>query len=356
MPSAREQWLGSGVIVAAFAIGGTAAGRTPPPDYGYQWATITHPGNRHVNADEGPNFHPPYSGPNLRIGRVDYIYRIATAEVTTGQYLEFVNAYAPYHTGFAEDINFTGRFIRATSLGSVPTYGVDPQYENVAADMSWYFAARYVNWLSSGKATHRDAFEQGVYDASTFTQLPDGTWPVPASRSPNAAVWIPTRDEWIKAAHYDPHRYGPGQEGYWKRPTGQDAALISGYPEDGGQTSAGIPLPSDGSLPRPVPVGAYPLVQSPWGLLDVSGGVTEWAGDGPDILNIRFAHGSFAFGPNDPELTDLIDGGGAGRANFGGAGLRLAALVPGPGGSMILSVCVFIISRRRRKRSWSGSR
>lgn len=92
MPIAREQWLGSGVIVAAFAIGGTAAARTPPPDYGYQWATITHPGNRHVNAQEGPNFHPPYSGPNLRIGRVDYIYRIATTEVTTGQYLEFVNA------------------------------------------------------------------------------------------------------------------------------------------------------------------------------------------------------------------------------------------------------------------------
>lgn len=41
------------------------------PDYGFQWATVTHPGNRPASQSEAPDFYPPYSTPALLKGRVD---------------------------------------------------------------------------------------------------------------------------------------------------------------------------------------------------------------------------------------------------------------------------------------------
>lgn len=321
------------------------------PDYGFQWATITHAGNRPVNQQEAPDFFPPYSGTPFLRGSVNYEYRIATTEVTTADWLEFVNAYAPYYSGARTDSNFTSRYIHPTSvLPSQPLeYRAVAGTEQLPATMAWYYAARYVNWLENGKANTREAFERGVYDTSTFVGNPDDGWQVPADRAPGARFWIPTLDEWIKAAFYDPDRYGPGEEGYWKRPNGGDGPLIPGYPEDGGQTSAGIPLPADGSWPRWLPVGAYPDVQSPWGLLDVSGGMSEWMGDGPNQSNFRYSGGSFAFITYDEEWTDRIDAIGSGFANIGGTGFRLASVVPAPGsGLLVVGMGMVALWRRRR--------
>jgi formylglycine-generating enzyme required for sulfatase activity len=323
----------------------------PVPDYGFTWATVTHPGNRPANSSEAPSFYPPNSNPPLVKGRVDYAYRIAKTEVTSAQWVEFANAYAPYHTGGRFNSHFTGPYISPTELNPAlpPAYRVAPGYENVATTMSWYFAARFCNWLHHNKAGNREAFENGAYDASTFVGSVETGWPIPADRSPGARYWLPTLDEWTKAVYYDPNRYGPGQEGYWKRPNGQDRPLIPGFPEEGGQTSAGIPLPPDGSPPRPIPVGAYPDVQSPWGLLDASGTVGEWMGDGPNQINYRYGKGSLAFLPYDNDRSDKIDTLGAGLAHLGGAGFRVASIVPAPSVFVCTSMLGMGLFRRRRR-------
>lgn len=330
------------------------------PDYGFQWATVTHPGNRPASRSEAPDFYPPYSTPALLKGRVDYTYRISVTEVTTAQWFEFVEAYAPYYSGARTNSSFTSLFIYPTVLDpdQPPAYAIAPGFERVAASMSWYMAARYCNWLENGKRSTPEAFETGVYDTATFTRNPDGTWPVPSDRSPGAHFWIPTLDEWIKAAYYSPDRYGEGVEGYWTRPNRSDSPLIPGYPDEGGQTSAGIPPPTGEDGIRYLDVGSYPDVVTPWGLLDASGGVSEWLGTGPNQGSVRDVKGSYGYlGGYDPVWTDRLDtiGGASATGSVGGlVGLRLAGVVPSPPSLFALAI-VPLLRRRGRSVRIAGS-
>ena len=83
-------------------------------------------------------------------------------------------------------------------------------------------------------------------------------------------------DEWVKAGYYDPDRFGEGEGGWWDFPDSSDTQLIPGRPELGGQTNAGSDTEWPSGQARPHEVGLYPGTQSPWGLLDVSGGASEW--------------------------------------------------------------------------------
>jgi hypothetical protein len=230
-----------------------AAGFFPPaflataslaqPSNGYGWSTIGNPGNRGANADEAPT--------SVGLGRVDYTYRLSQTETTNAQWIEFLNAYRPYYQGNPrDDAALTGFWIR---LDSNNHFLISPGAENVGVAVSWRNMARYCNWLHNDKSTEAWAFESGAYDTSTFTQNPDGTFNDAATHLAGAKYWIPTTDEWAKAAWYDPNRYGVGQEGYWTYIGGSNELLRSGLPWKGGQTSAGFNVPSAFGIP----VGLY---------------------------------------------------------------------------------------------------
>jgi len=318
-----------------------------PPDYGIQWATVTHPGNRPATQAEAPQFFPPYWKSPIIKGRVDYHYRLSVTEVTVEQWFEFVQAYAPYISGNRNDSAFTSPFIRLTQSdpNGPATYEMHPGFGQVPATMSWYYAARFTNWLHSGKATNREAFESGVYDSSTFQRGPDGAWLRPSERAAGARFWIPTADEWIKGAFYDPDRYGLGLDGYWLRPNQGNAPLIPGLPQDGGQTLHGAPE----SLFGYYPVGLFPSVRSPWGLLDLSGGVTEWLGESGSFSNFVFAKGSSNFGMMLPD-SDRLDLFGGTGANFSNFGLRLASVIPSPQFTGVWAAYAFSHFTRRTRR------
>lgn len=317
----------------------------PDPD-GYTWATITHAGNRPTNDAELP------VTPGVRLGAVDYQYRMATTEVTVGQWFEFVQAYAPFYDfqgGSIADPNFTGTGI---NYGFDGLYVVPGRSLNSAADMSWEYAARYVNWLHNGKVNEQWAFESGVYDTATFTFNPDGTANHQATRSDGARYWIPSRDEWIKAAYYDPDRYGDGQEGYWLYPNQSDTRSVNSLmPEEGGQANA-----TRFNDPRfPLDVGSFPDIRSYFGLLDLDGGEAEFS----ETVNersifgnaTRYFMGSSWFDPWLPDdpfafYYDRIDYQADISVNVSG-GLRLAAVVPSPTGGLVFAG-MFILLRRKR--------
>lgn len=320
------------LIGLAFASLPLSATAEPPPDYDFKWATIGAAGNRPVTPEEAPRLFPPYLDPSMAVGRVDHEYRIARTEMTVGQWHEFVQAYAPYYTGSPYESAFTGFFITWNGR----EYVKEPGSDNYPTDMSWRMAARYCNWLHNGKNLEQWAFESGAYDTSTFITEPGGYFQDQPKHSPDAKYWIPTHDEWIKATHYDPDRYGPGQEGYWLYPDGGDEPLIAGWPEQGGETTAGIELTSGF---RFLEVGSYPDVQSPWGLLDASGGWREW---GEDDFGSRWSRawlGSQAF-EADPVYpgTDQVDYFGASRPWFAGATLRIASVVPAPSSLALITL------------------
>ncbi|MCF7675091.1 MAG: formylglycine-generating enzyme family protein [Akkermansiaceae bacterium] len=145
-------------------------------------------------------------------GAVAYEYKIAKNETTIGQYAEFLNAkaksdpYALYSTSMTtSSINGISR---SGSSGSY-TYTVNPGSANKPITyVSWFDAARYCNWLQNGQGS--GSTETGAY---TLNGRMSGIY----TMNPGATVWIPSEDEWYKAAYYDATKGGTG--GYWPYPT-----------------------------------------------------------------------------------------------------------------------------------------
>lgn len=326
----------------SFGVVTAPAHAQTPPDYGIEWRTIGAPGNRVVNANEVPWFYQNDPYPPVLVGSVGYEFRLSRTEITNSQYLEFVNAYAPYYAGSRLDLTFTGVNIYPTSLDPAdpPEFFAPDSLLNAPAEMGWRWAARYCNWLHNDKRPEQWAFESGAYDTATFIDLgPPDFNQDQIDHSPGAKFWIPSIDEWIKGAYYDPHRYGLNQEGYWLYPNATNTPLVPGLPgTPGAQTSAGI-----ADISGLVSVGSYPDVQSPWGLLDVSGGVGEWTETVSDSLRRRYSMGTDYFDFHT-DLSDLL-----GRFNTNGfVGLRVASSVPALG---VFPGCLALVVLLRRSRS-----
>lgn len=318
------------------------------PDYGLRWSVIGSPGNAPAIVPPGQQYTRP--GP---IGAVGYEYRIAQTEVSVGQWWEFMNAYAPHTRGDlvnALSVMPSRGVVEFFGLSNgVPQYRLTPGTSDQPAFVGYRGASRYLNWLHNGKPTAANArpedFERGAYDISTFGVDPNNIVTDQISRSPGARFFFPTFNEWTKAVYFDPNRYGPGQPGYWTQPNGTDTPLVRGRPENGGQTNAS-PWPAGQSLP--VNVGSYPTVRTPWGLLDASGGGSEFLDDVlVDVFNgqrTRLVTGS-DFTPYS--LPDRL-GSRFDAAVGDSVSLRVASVVPAPPVVMVPVVYSLIHSRRRR--------
>lgn len=319
---------------------------------GYIWATIDHADNRATNDNELP------VTPGRRYGAVDYEFQMATTEVTNAQWRGFVEAYLPFSLAQGNGLinnALTGSGVIAFGLGNVQVRATSTPGR--AADMSWEYAARYVNWLHNGQVNEAWAFESGAYDTSTFTYNPDGSGNHQATRSADATYWIPSRDEWTKAAYYDPNRYGEGEEGYWLYPNQSDTRSINSLlPEDGGE--ANTSLNWDG---WPLDVAQFDTT-SYFGLFDLDGGVGEFTDTVFEgglnnnaqryYMSNHWAEITF---PDDPFgfYFDRIDFQSSIAMNQAGNlwGLRVARAVPSPAGSIVLAGGLTLLTLRRRRPS-----
>lgn len=278
--------------------------------------------------------------PDRAVGAVQYEFRISRTEVTTSQWFEFVEAYAPFRSGQPNDSRFTGTYIGWDS--SQQRYSHSQQSSNWAIDPSWENAARMCNWLHNGRINAPWAFESGAYDTSTFTINPDGSANHQMSRTPGAQFWIPSYDELVKAIFYDPDRHGQGQDGYWLYPNRSDSPPISGLPQNGGTTNAGLFLPFAN-------VGMYPNSASAWGVLDGSGSESEFTETVFDPFNrSRIRIGSRNSTPaNFVEFVDRLDWTGSASLPSETRGFRVATVVPAPSVVVICGVTCLVRSRRR---------
>ena len=268
----------SSVLSAVTVMAGVAAAQTDgATDYGFDWVVIGEPGNRPTYANEVMRLAVMGSLDSVpELGSVGYLYRMTSSEVTVEDWYEFVVAYRSFYlekndVSFVVDPGFTGNCIDAFQGVSVRSQCATEE----PTDMSWEYAAIYCNWLHNDKVNELWAFEDGAYDVSTFYADQSGFNHHQLTRHPDAKFWIPSLDEWVKAAYFDPDRYGTDIPGYWSYPDGSNTRPVGNLPpESGGERNAGI----NDSLFDPVypyPVGTFPGVQSPWGLLDCAGGVGE---------------------------------------------------------------------------------
>jgi hypothetical protein len=154
--------------------------------------------------------------PTTSLGTVNLIYAIGKSEVTNTQYAEFLNSKAAsdpnalYNTQMSS--HPMGGIVRLGSSGAF-TYSVKPGYENrPVVFVSFFDAMRYSNWLNNGEGS--GSTETGAYTLSLGGGAP---------RNPGANFWIPSENEWYKAAYYQPAAQGGDADGYWLYPTRPNA-------------------------------------------------------------------------------------------------------------------------------------
>ena len=279
--------------------------------------------------------------PCLTVGEVDYEYGIGQLEITVSQYVTFLNTVDPEgsnHDGLYED-----------HMNSVvwPKYGplnysadaAKGEHYSVAypewADKPFNFGsfrrgARFVNSLTNGKVLSKTSSTSGDFHYVTYTVKlsPDsekGMYDMQAetpTRTGTSGFVLPSNDEWVKAAYYDPK--GGGTFSYWAYPTGPfdqpniavldpatgdvvngDVQPLSNYNPNDPNSTVDTPGAPAGTAPTWCPSQAGPtcndvfpadfppgldlpplfmgnvstvgqtLTLSPWGTLDQGGNVVE---------------------------------------------------------------------------------
>ena len=179
-----------------------------------------------------------------------------------------------------------------------------PGKANYAANwINWASGARFVNWLSNGQGPGDT--ENGVYDMSLLTTDTLAEVLLYPDRQEGATVFMPSEDEFYKAAYYDP-TLNSGTGGYTEYGVGNSEPVSEG--PSGGATSANYavdagrpnhasgdlfwqnnfdPLGFDKSIEHATEVGAYSSATSHYALFDVDGLIYQWTDDGRQLAGTR---------------------------------------------------------------------
>jgi sulfatase modifying factor 1 len=264
------------------------------------FVTINDPGNA---ADTTGN-------PSLA-GSVDYVYRIGKFEISRD-----IVTKANIEGGLEITLSTMG-FVHGGARPDMPATGV-----------SWNEAARFVNWLNTSHGSppaYKFSTQPGdvEYDANANILLWNSGDPGFDSgnlfRNTLARYFLPSVDEWYKAAYYDLSANG-GVGGYRNFPTGSDSAPTP--VESGDDPGTAVYLQTD------IGQGPADITQagglSPYGLMALGGNVGEWEETEFDLVN-------------DSGFSDRSARGGiwSGDASFLSASARVALDDPSDGRSYV---------------------
>jgi formylglycine-generating enzyme required for sulfatase activity len=336
------------VAVAALAAPALATASPKPAVLTFKTVRVGKPGNPSVGivpftdavyrscSEVAPEPHVPAC---QEVGSVKHSYGIGQLEVTVAQWVAFLNTVDPAgrnrHHLYSSTESATawpkyGQIDFSASAARGRHYAVaSPEW----ADKPYGFAnflraARFVNSLYNGRLLAKRAgagggFRYVTYRVRLSRRTERGMYDMrrrATTRGHKAGFVLPSQDEWIKAAYYDPD--GEGKYSYWKYPTNpgvfetEDEAASAPKPTTldpttGDVTNAstqplatfrasGAPAPS--WCPAAVgaeacanvnPFGIDPVTYaeiyqgslstvgqakttSPWGTLDQGGNVVEW--------------------------------------------------------------------------------
>jgi formylglycine-generating enzyme required for sulfatase activity len=226
-------------------------------------------------------------------GGVDHNYRIGKTEVTNAQYIVFLNAVADadpnglFNSSMESDLG--GGIVRMGSPGNYEysvrsnapgkgLAGTDYTYANKPVTfVSWYDAIRFANWLHNGQPAGPQidtTTEDGAYNLDGPTTV--------GPRNPSAKWFLPSEDEWYKAAFYD-----GATDTYYDYATRSNTAPSStpstsniqnsaNYRAGTAQTPLAFVMPFAPDYPH-TDAAAYTMSASPYGTFDQGGNVWEWS-------------------------------------------------------------------------------
>jgi len=207
------------------------------------FVTIREPGNS-PDLDNSPNsFRGPPENP-IPVGGVDYVFRMGKHEISRGQ-IEKAN--------LNSDLGIT--LIDMSEFG-----GNGP--EQPATGITWFEAARFANWLNASSG-HQEAYR---FDEEQFVLWQPGDVGYDAEnpfRNRLSHYFLPSVDEWYKAAFYDGEA-----DVYYEFATGSNTApvpVVSG-------TAAGTTIYHQRKIAATTQAGGL----SPYGTRAQGGNVWEW--------------------------------------------------------------------------------
>lgn len=235
------------VVAASLWLAGAASAVT------IDWVTVGDPGNACDTQTQGC------------FGAVASAYRISKYEITNAQYVEFLNAKAASDPLGLYNGNMSATFGGITRTGSNPNYSysvIGGRGDLPVVAVSFYSAMRFANWLQNGQGLA--STETGAYTLLGGTATPSNGTTV--TRNPDAQVFIPSEDEWYKAAYYD-----PSSGSYYDYPAGTDTQTVCTTP-----TSSANRANCSSAVSDVTAVGSYTGSASPNGTFDQGGNLVEW--------------------------------------------------------------------------------
>jgi formylglycine-generating enzyme required for sulfatase activity len=241
-----------------------------------EWVTIGNPNN------------PPDA---TGFGSVARAFQIGRFEVTAGQYVEFLNAVAASdpHRLWKPEMGEAVVYQRHTALiqrtGAPGSYRYQllPNADSLPVNfVTVADAMRFANWLHNGMGPADT--ENGAY------LLAEGR--LPETHLPEAKFWVPTENEWYKAAYHHPAAEGGPQSHYWLYPTrSMEPPRLERRGGSAPQSASFLDLTlHDLNYAFLNPVGSHPLSPSHYGTFDQGGSVWEWT-ETPRLQNERVLRG-----------------------------------------------------------------
>ncbi len=226
-------------------------------------------------------------------GAVPYNFRVGKYEVNNNQYAVFLNAVAAAdpHSLYSTNMTMTvhGGIERSGSPGDY-SYQVKPGMgHRPVVWVDFRDALRFCNWLHNGQPAgpqDNTTTEDGAYDMSA-EPIAGG----PLTHKPGARYWLPTGDEWYKAAYHQPAEQGGDFTDFWEFPTRSSDVPFSAPPPGGPQSVNSCC--DNGTVATDV--GAYVEAYSFYGTYDQGGNVQEWTEEIVFVTNRRLRGGSWVY-------------------------------------------------------------
>ncbi len=326
----KKFWAFAAGVASLFAASAIASPVT------IDWSTVGNAGNA--------------ADPTTGFGSVGYDYRIGAFEVTNAQYAAFLNAAAASDpTGLYNPImgsSARGGITRSGVAGGF-TYSVKADMDDKPVNfVSWFDAARMANWMTNGQGA--GGTESGVY---TF----DGANSISAiNRDLSNAnqVFLPTEDEWYKAAYHQPFSQGGDADDYWRYATQSNSVPTVAKATGTGDVAnpgANVVNYSDGAdwngqNGNVTTVGSAGNT-SFYGAFDMNGNVWEW---NETLLDVSRVIRGGAFDSNEFLLRSTFQNFSDASFGFISDGFRLASPVPEPASLALIAVGATLLARRSR--------